>query len=231
MNRGRRNLIIALSVLAGVLVCGIVVAAASAARSSYDAKMAEYQGQADKFSADQKALEEENADLKRQLKNVSAEGQRQADRLAAAEREVGRAAKRPGRGAERGGRSGQEVCRDRHNRRRGDRGGARTMRQKHTEAPAVVQDAGGGGNAVVDQAPAVTVVKVQHAKTNATRTPRRRPRKAAATGVVPRRVIRFFAGPIVLSIMFASRLPFAPREQHLSRKGNIFSTPEIKAGN
>ena len=84
MNRGRRNLIIALSVLAGVLVCGIVVATASAARSRYDAKMAEYQGQVDKFSADQKALEDENADLKRQLRNVSAEGQRQADRLAAA---------------------------------------------------------------------------------------------------------------------------------------------------
>ena len=46
-----------------------------------------------------------------------------------------------------------------------------------TEAPAVVQDAGGGGNAVVDQAPAVTVVKVQHAKTNATKNTKKKAKK------------------------------------------------------
>ena len=154
MNRGRRNLIIALSVLAGVLVCGIVVATASAARSRYDAKMAEYQGQVDKFSADQKALEDENADLKRQLRNVSAEGQRQADRLAAADeklaglrnelaaalKEVADLEKKYAEIATTEDVTTEVATTD------------DTTETTVTEAPAVVQDAGGGGgNAVVDR--------------------------------------------------------------------------------
>ncbi len=175
MNRGRRNLIIALSVLAGVLVCGIVVAAASAARSSYDAKMAEYQGQADKFSADQKAREEENADLKRQLKNVSAEGQRQADRLAAASEKLAGLRKDLAAALKEVADLDKKYAEIATTEDVATEVAADDVTE--TEAPAVVQDAGGGGNAVVDQAPAVTVVKVQHAKTNATKNTKKKAKK------------------------------------------------------
>ena len=88
MNRNSSNLITVLSVLAGVLICGIVVAAGSAARSRHDAQISEYENQAESLSKEGdariKVLKDENADLTGQLKRATAEGQQQADRLAAA---------------------------------------------------------------------------------------------------------------------------------------------------
>ena len=98
MNRTTPNLIIVLAVVAGILVFGILAAASSLARSRYDAKVAEVESQAKRLAEDDdvkeeaaariETLERENADLKKQLKQASADLRQQADRLTAAEQEV-----------------------------------------------------------------------------------------------------------------------------------------------
>ena len=83
MNQVRRNLVVALSVVAAALICGILVAANCVARSKYEAKVAEAKDQAERLAQEKdareeavariKTLEDENADLRRQLKQASAD--------------------------------------------------------------------------------------------------------------------------------------------------------------
>jgi seryl-tRNA synthetase len=178
MNRNSSNLITVLSVLAGVLICGIVVAAGSAARSRHDAQISEYENQAESLSKEGdariKVLKDENADLTGHLKRATAEGQQQADRLAAANEALLKLRQDLAAALQRVAELKKELAAadsvEVATAETSTDDAATVETQTVAEEPAqVAVGGGGGGGAAVDQAPIVTVVKARPAKGNASK--------------------------------------------------------------